>query len=164
MEFTNGMQGKLQIGYIIEAVVDEGHDASLKIVRMLFGGGGRFYRILPLERTRTASFACFLHNSRTAKRLGRTPQQAPYGDHRINCHDASLGAPSRQPRQHHLTHATPSLRASRMGSPSARRLPLWRSAGSMTDARPSSDLGRSQQQAAVRQGQCRSLRPSCRRA
>ncbi|BBQ10981.1 MULTISPECIES: GNAT family N-acetyltransferase [Stenotrophomonas] len=38
MEFTNGMQGKLKSGYVIEAVVDEGNDASLKIARKILGG------------------------------------------------------------------------------------------------------------------------------
>lgn len=38
MEFTNGMQGKLENGYVIEAIVDEGNEASLKIARQLLGG------------------------------------------------------------------------------------------------------------------------------
>lgn len=38
MEFTNGMQGKLGSGYVIEAVVDEDNEASLKIARKLLSG------------------------------------------------------------------------------------------------------------------------------
>lgn len=38
MEFTNGMKGKLDRGYAIEAVVDQGNDASLKIARAVLGG------------------------------------------------------------------------------------------------------------------------------
>ena len=33
LEFTNGMQGRFKNGYAIEAVVDEGNEASLKIAR-----------------------------------------------------------------------------------------------------------------------------------
>lgn len=38
MEFTNGMRGKLANGYAIEAVVDQGNEASLKIARTVLGG------------------------------------------------------------------------------------------------------------------------------
>ena len=36
-EFTNGMRGKLENGFIIEAVVDEGNESSNRIARSLIG-------------------------------------------------------------------------------------------------------------------------------
>jgi hypothetical protein len=38
MEFTAGMKGKLKHGYAVEAVVDEGNEASLKIAKAILGG------------------------------------------------------------------------------------------------------------------------------
>lgn len=38
IEFTNGMKGKLAHGYAIEAVVDQGNEASLNIARSVLGG------------------------------------------------------------------------------------------------------------------------------
>ena len=37
-EFTNGMKGKFQSGYAIEAIVDDGNEASKKIASSLLGG------------------------------------------------------------------------------------------------------------------------------
>lgn len=37
-EFTSGMKGKLQSGFAIEAIVDDGNEASKKIARSLLGG------------------------------------------------------------------------------------------------------------------------------
>ena len=49
MEFTNGMKGKLDRGYAIEAVVDQGNDASLKIARAVLGGE----KVLPSKGANT---------------------------------------------------------------------------------------------------------------
>lgn len=38
LEFTSGMKGKIKHDYVIEAVVDKGNEASLKIARAVLGG------------------------------------------------------------------------------------------------------------------------------